>query len=247
MATAETADQSYAAPAPMECRLCTAGAMGRVPTSMKAYLYLFDGWADWEPAFAIAGIGQPQFQRQPGRWQVVTAGPGRHALQRSMGGVAALPDQSLADVDPQPGDLLILPGGAGWEDSDAHDQAVTVAAGWLERGHAVAAICGATAGLARAGLLDRRIHTSNAASYLKGTGYAGAAHYREEPAVNDRGLITAGGMAPLEFARAIFQHIGLYEEAALQAWYDLYKTGRSEHFAQLRRVATPDSPAAAPD
>jgi putative intracellular protease/amidase len=240
VATAETADQSTAAPAPTECRHCTAGATGRVPPPMKACLYLFDGWADWEPAFAVAGIAQPQFQRQPGRWQVVTAGPGRHALQRSMGGVAALPDLSLADLDPQPGDLLILPGGAGWEDSHAHDQAVAVAAGWLERGHAVAAICGATAGLARAGLLDRRAHTSNAASYLRGTGYAGAAHYREEPAVDDRGLITAGGMAPLEFARAIFQHIGLYEEAVLQAWYDLYRTGRSEHFARLRRAAAPD-------
>ena len=41
----------------------------------------------------------------------------------------------------------------------------------------VAAICGATAGLARAGLLDQRNHTSDAAGYLAATGYAGGAHY----------------------------------------------------------------------
>ena len=37
------------------------------------HLYVFDGYADWEPAFAVAGIGNPQFHREPGRWRVRTA------------------------------------------------------------------------------------------------------------------------------------------------------------------------------
>ena len=44
------------------------------------------------------------------------------------------------------------------------------AARFLDAGVPVAAICGATAGLARAGLLDKRLHTSAAAGYLMATG-----------------------------------------------------------------------------
>lgn len=55
---------------------------------------------------------------------------------------------------------------------------------------------GGLSGLARVGALDQRLHTSNAASYLNGTGYQGADQYVDEPVVLDKGLITAGGMAP---------------------------------------------------
>lgn len=96
-----------------------------------------------------------------------------------------------------------------------------------------------------AGWLDERPHTSNAASYLKGTGYGGAAHYRDEPAVRAQGLITAGGMAPLEFAREILVQLGLYDDEVLEAWYQLYKTGKSEHFARMARSAQAAEPAAA--
>jgi putative intracellular protease/amidase len=206
---------------------------------MKAHLYVFEGWADWEPSFATAGLNNPQFQRDPGRWTVVTVAVSRHPV-RSMGGVITMPDLSLVELDVSPGDLLLLPGGPHWEDvleDSPHRQAVELARKYLKRGRTVAAICGATAGLAHAGLLDDRPHTSNAASYLKGTGYDGADHYRDEAAVADGGLITAGGMAPLEFARAVFERTGLYEDDALEAWYALNKTGKSEYFARMKRAA----------
>jgi len=101
----------------------------------------------------------------------------------------------------------------------------------------VAAICGATAGLARAGRLDATAHTSNALAYLKGTGYGGAERYVDAPAVRDGGLITAGGMAPIEFAREIFALLGVYEDETLEAWTQLYKTGKSEYFARMARAA----------
>ncbi|HEY0856073.1 MAG TPA: type 1 glutamine amidotransferase family protein [Albitalea sp.] len=200
------------------------------------HLYVFDGYADWEPAFALAGINNPQFQREPGRWQVRTVGE-RRELVRSMGGVAVLPDLCLDDLRAPDSRLLILPGGDGWEDTTAHRGAIAKAAEFIDRQVTVAAICGATAGLARAGLLDGRAHTSNALAYLKGTGYYGAANYRDEPALRDRGLITAGGMAPLEFAREIFVELGVYDDEALDAWYQLYKTGKSEYFARFARAA----------
>jgi putative intracellular protease/amidase len=201
------------------------------------HLYVFDGFADWEAAFAVAGIHNPQFQREPGRWQVKTVGPGRHAVPRSMGGVSVLPDMGVEDLLPEDSAMLILPGGVGWEDDASHHAAIAKAGQFLRRDVPVAAICGATAALARAGWLDSRPHTSNALSYLKGTGYGGEAAYRDAPVVRDGKLITAGGMAPIEFAREIFALLGIYEGEVLQAWEQLYKTGQSAHYARLARAA----------
>jgi putative intracellular protease/amidase len=201
------------------------------------HLYVFDGFADWEAAFAVAGIHNPQFQREPGRWQVKTVGPGRHAVPRSMGGVSVLPDMAVEDLQPDASAMLILPGGIGWADDASHHAAIGKAGEFLRRDVPVAAICGATAALARAGWLESRPHTSNALSYLKGTGYGGADSYREEAVVRNGALITAGGMAPIEFAREIFALLGIYEDEALQAWEQLYKTGKSAYFAKLARAA----------
>jgi putative intracellular protease/amidase len=88
----------------------------------------------------------------------------------------------------------------------------------LDAGVPVAAICGATAGLARAGLLDRRRHTSAAAEYLMATGYAGADYYVNERAVVDGDLITAGPQSPVQFARATLERLGLASEQTLEAY-----------------------------
>lgn len=199
------------------------------------HLYVFDGFADWEAAFAIAGIHQPAFQREPGRWRVKTVGLAQGVV-RSMGNVAVLPDMALDQLEPSASAMLILPGGVGWDEGQ-HLEAARKAEAFLKAGVPVAAICGATAGLARIGVLDERRHTSNAIAYLKGTGYRGTDRYEDVPAFDDGLLITAGGMAPLEFSQAIFKRLGIYSEEALDAWYALYKTGRSDQFARLQQAA----------
>lgn len=93
---------------------------------------------------------------------------------------------------------------------------------FLEAGVPVAAICGATAGLAREGLLDDRDHTSSAPEYLAATGYAGAARYQDAPAVTDGDLITASPVAPVEFAREVLARLGVYEPKVLHAWNRLF-------------------------
>src|ERR1700750_828207 len=78
------------------------------------HLFVFDSMADWEASFAIAGINNPQFQREPGRYRVVTAGLTTKAVT-SMGGIRIQPDIGLSEIDPDQSAMLILPGGDRWE------------------------------------------------------------------------------------------------------------------------------------
>jgi len=81
--------------------------------------------------------------------------------------------------------------------------------------------------LGRAGVLDDRQHTSNMRSYLPrhAAEYAGAAHYVETPAVSDRHVITASGLAAVDFARAIFAELGVFTAADEALWFDMFKHG----------------------
>lgn len=194
------------------------------------HLFVFDTLADWEPGYAVAGINNPAYQTHPGRYRVRTVGLADRVT--TAGGITIVPDMKLAELDPAESAMLIIPGGDVW-DGDGIPQAVEKARAFLAAGVPVAAICGATSGLARGGLLDGVAHTSNAAEYLQASGYAGAERYRDEPAVTDGNLITASGTAPLEFAREIFRRLELYEPRMLDAWYALFKTGDASHFYAL--------------
>lgn len=204
------------------------------------HLFVFSTMMDFEPAYAVAYINNPAWQKQPGRYRVRTVGLTRDPVVTT-GGLTILPDLVLADVRPAESALLLLPGGEVWETAeDANQAAVDAAARFLEAGVPVAAICGATLGLARAGLLDERAHTSNMADYLRAApGYKGAARYRDELAVADRGLITAGAVGAIEFAAAIFTTLDMYESSFIDAWRGLFKTGDPVYFAQLEQASTP--------
>lgn len=196
------------------------------------HLFVLDTMADWEAGYAVAGINQPAFQTHPGRYSVQTAGRTREPVH-TMGGVTITPDLALDELTPGDSAMLILPGGMAWDEGE-HDLAAEKAGEFLSAGVPVAAICGATAGLARRGLLDERRHTSNAAEYLGALpGYAGQESYVNEPAARDGDLITASGTAPIEFARLVFERLDLYEPEVLDAWYTLYKTGDASAFHAL--------------
>ncbi len=65
------------------------------------------------------------------------------------------------------------------------------------------------------------------------SGYSGASLYVEEPVVVDENLITATGLAPLEFFREVFRTLNVMEEDILEAWYRLYETKDSKYFYSL--------------
>jgi len=191
--------------------------------------------ADWEAAYAIAAINNPQFQLVPGRFRVATVAASLDAVT-TMGGMRIQPDLALSEVSPVASSLLILPGGERWK-SRGNDQALEKARNFISVGVPVAAICAATLALARAGLLNNRRHTSNARAYLAGRSYQGDSHYCDVPAITDKHVITASGTAPIEFAHEIFKTLNLYSAATLDAWYALYKSGDSEKFYDLARSA----------
>jgi putative intracellular protease/amidase len=207
------------------------------PTVQRTvHMFVPDALADWEVGYATAQINTPGTESAKGRYRVKTVGSSRRPVT-SMGGVTIVPDMTLAQLTPSDSAMLILPGGTSWDDGRNTD-AVEKARAFLAADVPVAAICGATAGLARGGLLDDREHTSNAPEYLEATGYKGRARYRVAPAVTAGNLITASAMGALDFARHVLAKLELYPPAVLDAWYLLFKTGDPKHYAALVEAAT---------
>jgi len=199
-----------------------------------ACLYAFDGMADWEYGYLAAELNTGRyFQSRSAALEIRTAAldPGP---VRTMGGLRLLPDLLLDEIAAAACAVLILPGGEGWLDP-ARSPAIDTAKSFLEAGIPVAAICGATLALAAAGILDDRGHTSNDLGYLKSVcpAYRGESRYRHEPAVLDRGLVTASGVAPLEFARCVLESLDLLSRDALEGWTGLYQSHEPRYYTQL--------------
>ncbi|HEX2286494.1 MAG TPA: DJ-1/PfpI family protein [Mycobacterium sp.] len=194
-----------------------------------AHLGLYDTLADWEVGHLLAELRTGRFTGV--RFDIVAVAESREPIT-TMGGVRMLPDALVADLQPGDSDLLILPGADMWDSGDGQQFAAT-ARRFLDAGVPVAAICGATAGLARAGLLDERNHTSAAAEYLAATGYRGGDRYVDERAVVDGNLVTAGPQSPVQFACAVLGLLGLAPARTLEAYERLFDRGDASAFPVL--------------
>lgn len=193
---------------------------------------IYDGFADWEMGYVMARVNDDLWHKEPGRYAVRTVGETLDPIVTT-GGLRLTPDLTLAGLSPADSAMLILPGSATW-DSGANVAMADMAAKFLAAGVPVAAICGATFGLANAGLLDDRPHTSSALEYLQfAPGYRGAAHYRDERAVMDGDLITGGAADVLEFTRLVLLRLGVFTDEVLEAWYQLNVTGDAKWYGQI--------------
>jgi len=185
----------------------------------KAYVLIFDGLADWEPALATCEIGKS------GKLEVVGVGFSKETVV-TMGGFRICPDIALEDVDVDEAALFILPGGEMWERGGSAE--VRELLGRLRsRGVPVAAICGATLEVVRAGLTRGVRHTSNALGYLKAMlpEYADGDFYEDKPALSDGNLITASGLGSVEFAYEIVRLLKIYNEEEALELYEMFKHG----------------------
>lgn len=185
----------------------------------KIFVFLFDGFSDWEISYVTPEINKSD------RFELVSFSETGYPLT-SMGGLQIKPTMSLHEVNDKEIQMLILPGGAAWERGEL--VAITdLLKKVVDKGTPVAAICGATVFLGQSGLLTGVNHTSNALYYLRqlAPGYHGDEMYRDALAVTDHNIITANGIAPIEFAREIFKTIELYDDDKIERWFQLFKNG----------------------
>jgi transcriptional regulator GlxA family with amidase domain len=209
-------------------------------TQRDVHLFVLDTLADWEVGYAIAFINRPA-PGVPSPYRVRTVGFDRSPV-RTLGGVTIVPDLMLTDLRSADSAMLILPGADLWFESRT-DPALDKARELVRAGVPVAGICGAVFGLARAGLLDDRRHTSNDPQWLASSGYRGAAHHVNAPAVDDRGVITASATAPVDLAHLILARLGVFSPRALEAWFGLYKTGNPACYAAFMEALGHGGPA----
>ena len=185
------------------------------------YLLVFDGYADWEPAHAVAEL------RRNGQYRVETVALTRDPVA-SMGGIRVLPSRTVVEVDPADVACFILPGGDRWEQAPMELEIASLLKRLDDQHVPIAAICGATVGISRIGLLRGRRHTSNGLSYLQAQvpDYVDAKTYVDAPAVRDRGLITASGLADVEFARELFEELGVLTASDRALWAQIFRTAK---------------------
>ncbi|MFD3941323.1 DJ-1/PfpI family protein [Streptomyces sp. NPDC058579] len=190
------------------------------------HLAVYDTLADWETGHATAWLARSGFT-------VTTVGTVADKPVATVAGTRILPDLALEDLRPEDSAMLILPGADLWDAGDDLAPFAAAARRFLDAGVPVAAICGATAGLAREGLLDDRAHTSAVSFYLAATGYRGGEHYVDADAVTDGDLITAGPTEPVAFAREVLGKLGAFEGAQLDAWYRLFHDSDPAAYEEL--------------
>ncbi|MGX9807986.1 type 1 glutamine amidotransferase family protein [Exiguobacterium acetylicum] len=198
------------------------------------YLYVFDSISDWEYGYVMPELhSRRYFKADAPQLNVVTVGPTLQPIT-TMGGLRILPDITVSQLELTSTAALILPGGQSWQEP-LHAPLLNKVGVALSNGTLITAICGATEGLAKSGLLDQRPHTSNDLSYLQSvcSNYAGTPFYQHTPVVRDDSLITASGMAALEFAYETIRALDVFTPETLDAWYGLHKTNEPTYFFDL--------------
>lgn len=198
------------------------------------YVYVLDTLADWEIGYVTAELNSGRFFKESApRVSLKTVSASTEPIH-TMGGLTIVPDCLINDIVVSETSMLLLPGANTWNDQK-HGAVIEKAREFLSSGAAVCAICGATAALANAGMLDTRPHTSNGAGFLEmfSPNYKGKSYYIDNPSVTDGCLITASGTGGLLWAKQIIEHLGVFEADTLEAWYNYYRTGEADYFFEL--------------
>lgn len=185
----------------------------------KCYLFIFNGYPDWEPALAIATLNKySDFSIHPFSIDGLSV--------QSMGGIRVQPEISVAEIDPKKVDLLILPGGDVWS-KGGNEEVAPLVKHLIQRKRNIAAICDATIFLARHGYLNTVWHTSNGPQYLSENvpSYKGKHYYENLPCVVDENIITANGAGMIEFTIEILRQQKVMDQVTIEKIYDLYKSG----------------------
>lgn len=201
------------------------------------YIYVLDTLADWELGYVTAELNSGRFfKKDAPEVSVKTVAISKEAV-KTMGGLTIVPDCSICDIEVGKKSVLLLPGANTWDDPK-YSAIIKKAGELLSAGAMVCAICGATAALANAGLLDQRPHTSNGAGYLEmvSPGYKGQKFFVDAPSVADHNLITASSTEALLWAKQTIERLDVFKHNTLEAWYKYFSTGDAQHFFALMQT-----------
>ena len=198
------------------------------------YVYILDTLADWELGYVTAELHSGRFFKEGAPDILVKTVSLSAEPVKTMGGLTLLPDCTISDIAISEKSVLVLPGARTWDDP-RHGAVIEKASLLLSAGATVCAICGATAALANAGLLDQRLHTSNGLGYLEmySPSYKGQECYVDKPSIADRNLITAGSTGSLLWAKQIFERLEIFHPDTLDAWYHYFSSGQEQYFYAL--------------
>lgn len=201
---------------------------------MKVYLYILNTLADWEIGYLTAELNSGRFlDKGKAPISLIKIGNTVEPI-KTMGGIIITPDESIDTITFKEGDLLILPGADAWL-KEGNKKIINLVPELLNQNVIVAAICGATIALAKNGIINNRKHTSNDIEFLKMVcpDYTGEKQYLNQPVVVDDNLVTATGIAPLEFSYELFKIMNVMKTETLEAWYQLFKTKEAKYFYAL--------------
>lgn len=198
------------------------------------YIYVLDTLADWELGYVTSELNSGRFFKEGEQRLSLRMVSYSKETIHTMGGLAIEPNYLIEDIEVSETTVLLLPGAETWSDPK-HGAIIEKTKELLKVGATVCAICGATAALANAGLLNNRPHTSNGLEFLEmvSHGYKGQGFYIETPSVVDNNLITASSTGALLWTKQIIEHIGIFQSSTLEFWYDYFSTGNPKYFFAL--------------
>ena len=187
----------------------------------RAYVLLFDGYADWELGHALAEL------RRLGKIGVVTIGFSDKPVL-SMGGLNVKPDMTLLQVNFDDILIFIMPGGYMWEGLYPNTEIFQFLNKLEKDNIPIAAICAATTVLAKAGILKGRKHTSNSLNYLRKMvpEYSEYENYVHLLSIRDRHIITASGLGSVDFTMEILSELNLATAEMRSVWFEAFKHGK---------------------
>ncbi|MCL2831752.1 MAG: glutamine amidotransferase [Treponema sp.] len=201
---------------------------------MNVFLYVLDTLADWEISYLTSEINSGRYlKKNIEKPKIIKIGKNLKSI-KTMGGMEITPDICVKDIKAREGDLLILPGADTWLNGD-NNEILNFVNENVNSNLTIAAICGATIGLANIGFLNEIKHTSNSLDYLKMIcpNYKGEKYFCNQPIVICNNIITATGLAPLEFTYEKLKKVNIMESNTIEAWYYLYKTREDKYFFEL--------------
>lgn len=201
---------------------------------MKVYVYVLNTLTDWEIGYLTAELNSGRYldKKRP-QVEIIKIGNTTEPI-KTMGGIKITPDETIDNIKFEEDDLLILPGADTWTEEE-NKKIIDIVSSIINEKVIIAAVCGATIALANKGILNNKKHTSNDLEVLKMfcPEYIGENFYLNQPAVTEDNLITASGLAPLEFSYEVLKRTNLMKTETLEAWYQLYKTNESKYFYAL--------------